>query len=75
MTNHDENPRLVSFLRIHACACREMRLNSPDESRVAELVEIIKNSEKEYPFLQHFRMMTRECRDINRIIDRTYIGA
>lgn len=63
----NESPHLVAHLKIHAHACKELR-HGADESRTAELVEIIRNCESAYPLFRSFRLMTPECKGINNIL-------
>lgn len=69
MTMTQENPRLMSFLRCHAQACRSLRKETENQYRITELVKIIRICESEYPLFREFRQHTPECREISKIID------
>ena len=62
--------RELAYFFIHANACRELvhEAFTMTSSREAELVEIVRNCEKDYPHLAKFREETPECAEINELI-------
>lgn len=63
--------REIAFFGIHALACRELVRDAltVDASRKAELIEIIRKCEHDFPYLANFRRETPDCSHITKIID------
>ena len=62
--------RELAHFYIHANACRELvhEAFTMTSSREAELVEIVRNCEKDYPYLAKFREQTPECAEITELL-------
>ena len=62
--------REMAFFFIHANACRELVYEAftMTSSREAELLEIVRNCEKDYPYLAKFREETPECAEITELL-------
>jgi|688.fasta_scaffold544419_4 hypothetical protein len=71
---HDPNTnptieRVRSFTVIHATALREWVNDNPTPSRSAELMEIVRECEWQYPILTLFRTMEPMLTDFNYAFD------
>lgn len=62
--------REMAFFQIHALACGALvrEAFTLTSSREAELVEIVRNCEKEYPYLAKFREETPDCSEIAALL-------
>jgi hypothetical protein len=72
MSNPNTNPaldRIRSYTIIHATALREWVNDSPTDSRSAELMEIVRDCERNYLILALFRTMEPMLADFNDAFD------
>jgi uncharacterized protein (DUF927 family) len=72
MSNPNTNPaldRIRSYTIIHATALREWVNDSPTDSRSAELMEIVRDCERNYLILALFRTMEPMLADFNYAFD------
>ena len=72
MSNPNTNPaldRIRSYTIIHATALREWVNDDPTPSRSAELMEIVRDCERNYLILALFRTMEPMLADFNDAFD------